>query len=240
MTPFGEGLWVDTDPVRFLGMRLTATMAVLRLGDEGLLVFSPLASTESRRAEVEKLGTVAHLYAPNLFHHLSMGDWATAFPRATLHAPPGLARKRPDLRIDRVHGSTPVPGFGDAVDEIPIEGFRLEETQPCGAEPNDPVDGLSGQTRGQAKPRPGARASLRPYGGRPRHAARIGRPRSAGRRVRMAAACTRRDRRTTGGFEKRMSARPVASRPGSARRIAARRRWRGACRPRSRCAPGCP
>ena len=33
LTPFAEDVWVDGAPVRFLGMRFTATMTVLCLGD---------------------------------------------------------------------------------------------------------------------------------------------------------------------------------------------------------------
>lgn len=128
MTPFGEGIWLDTAPVRILGMRLTSTMTVVRLADAALLLHSPLAMTPERRAAVEALGTVAHLYAPNTYHHLSIGDWAAAFPLARVHAPADLATKRPDLRIDRTHGSAREPAFAGIVDELAIDGFRLQES----------------------------------------------------------------------------------------------------------------
>jgi hypothetical protein len=103
-------------------------MAVLRLADASLLIYSPVALTPERRAAVEALGRVAHLYAPDLFHHLRLGDWAAAFPAARVHAPRGLAKKRPDLRIDRFNGESPEPTFAGTLDELPIEGFRLQET----------------------------------------------------------------------------------------------------------------
>ena len=127
-TPFADGVWVDEAPVRFLGMRLHATMTVFRLADGALLLHSPVALAAARRAAVEALGRVAHLYSPNLFHHLRIGDWAAAFPSAKLHAPPGLARKRPDLRIDRVHHAAPEPAFDGIIEEHGIDGCRLEET----------------------------------------------------------------------------------------------------------------
>ena len=128
LTAFAEGLWLDTAPVRFLGLRLTSNMTVIRLRGGSLLVHSPLALTPDRRAAVESLGPVAHLYAPNLFHHLHLGAWAAAFPAARVHAPVTMARKRPDLRIDRTHPGPPEAAFAGAVEELPIAGFRLAET----------------------------------------------------------------------------------------------------------------
>jgi len=128
LTPFAEGIWVDTAPVRFLGMQLTTTMTVLRLGDGNLLLYSPVALTQARQSAIEALGPVAHLYAPNLFHHRWIGEWAAAFPSARLHAPVGLAKKRGDLRIDRIHNAAPEPAFAGVLEERHIDGFRLEES----------------------------------------------------------------------------------------------------------------
>jgi hypothetical protein len=140
LTAFADGVWVTTAPVRYLGMHLTATMTILRLGNGSLLLHSPVPMTPALRDAVEALGPVAHLYAPNTFHHMHVGEWAAAFPSARLHAPPGLAKKRRDLRIDRTHGSDDTSAaarrerphtwtsFDGVVDELRIEGFRMEET----------------------------------------------------------------------------------------------------------------
>ncbi|MCI0569436.1 MAG: DUF4336 domain-containing protein [Myxococcaceae bacterium] len=128
LTELADGVWLTSAPVRFLGLRLTATMTVLRLGDGDLLLHSPVAMTPARKRAVDALGPVAHLYSPNTYHHLKMGEWAAAYPDARTHAPPGLVKKRPDLRIDRVHGSAPEAAFASFVDELPIAGFRLQET----------------------------------------------------------------------------------------------------------------
>jgi len=128
LVEFAEGVWLDDEPMRIAGMRLTAAMAVLRLEDGSVLLYSPITLTPERRAAVEAIGPVAHLYAPNTFHHLRIGEWAATFPEARLHAPAGLARKRSDLRIDRVHGFGAEPAFAGVVDEVRIEGFRLEES----------------------------------------------------------------------------------------------------------------
>jgi hypothetical protein len=122
-----EGVWIATEPVRIVGMHLTTTMTVLAAGSGELVVCSPIPATPERVAAVRALGRVAHLHAPNTFHHLWLGEWVAAFPDALVHAPAGLRAKRPELRIDRAHGGES-SALADGVDEIPIRGFRLEES----------------------------------------------------------------------------------------------------------------
>lgn len=117
-----------TEPVQILGMPLTATMTALRLANGGLLLYSPISASASLSEAVQTLGSVAHLYAPNTFHHLHIAEWARRYPDATLHAPAGLANKRKDLTPDRFHGAGTPAGFEREIDEIAIEGFRLEES----------------------------------------------------------------------------------------------------------------
>jgi hypothetical protein len=128
LQPLGAGLSVERTAVRILGTKLTSTMAFVRLGDGSVLVYSPIALTPERKAAAEALGPVKHLYAPNLFHHLWIGEWAAAFPNARVHAPAGLSKKRPELRIDRIHAAGPEPAFAGVIEEIPVNGFRLNET----------------------------------------------------------------------------------------------------------------
>jgi hypothetical protein len=111
LIPFTDGVWLATDPVIHLGLRLTATMTVLRLASGDLLLHSPVAMTPARRAAVEALGPVAHLYAPNTFHHRWIGEWSAASPSA----------------IARPHGA-PEPAFAADLDELPIDGFLLHES----------------------------------------------------------------------------------------------------------------
>jgi hypothetical protein len=126
---FADGVWVDTAPVRIVGMPLTTTMTVLRLPDGGLVLWSPIPMTPERRAAVEALGPVAHVYAPSLFHHRWIGEWAAAFPAARVHAPAKVGKKHAGLRIDRdLNRATPEPALAGAIDEVHVDGFRVDET----------------------------------------------------------------------------------------------------------------
>jgi hypothetical protein len=128
LSSLADGVWYDTAPVGFLGLELTATMTVLRLDDGGLLVHSPLPLTTERRAAAEALGPIAHLYAPNAFHHRWLAEWHRALPSARVHAPTELATRLPEVRIDRFHDTANAAAFGDEIVEIPIRGCRLAET----------------------------------------------------------------------------------------------------------------
>jgi hypothetical protein len=128
VTPFADGVWLDTHPVSIVGMSMTSTMSVLDLGNGELLVCSPVALTPERRSAVDALGTVKHVYAPNLYHHSWASEWVQAFPEARLHGPRGLSKKRPDLKLDRAFGGVREPAFSDVVGEHFIEGFRLSES----------------------------------------------------------------------------------------------------------------
>jgi hypothetical protein len=128
LTPCASGVWTSTDPVRIVGMHLSATMAVVELPGARLLLFSPVEMTPERRSAVDALGTVAHLYAPNTFHHLWMKAWADAYPGALVHGPRALRAKRPDLRIDRAHDCEPPGELADVFDEVHVDGFVMEES----------------------------------------------------------------------------------------------------------------
>ena len=92
----GEELWVAQQPLTFVGMPFGTRCTVIRVGED-LLVHSPMELTPKLRHQVQALGRVRWLLAPNVLHHLYVGQWAEAFPEAELWAAPGLAERRPDL-----------------------------------------------------------------------------------------------------------------------------------------------
>lgn len=116
-------LWVREIPLRFLGLEVGARMTVFRLPNGDLFVHSPVQLVDGLRAEIESLGRVAHLVAPNKFHHLFLGDWIEAFPDASLHLAPGLAEKRKDLPPASRLGDEPDAAWADVIDQVALQGF---------------------------------------------------------------------------------------------------------------------
>ena len=95
-----RNLWVAEQPLRFLGLSIGTRMTVVRLVDRSLLLISPIQITSQIRQQLDDLGTVKYLIAPNLFHYLYLAKCKNIYPQALVLAPPGLQDKQPNLNID--------------------------------------------------------------------------------------------------------------------------------------------
>jgi hypothetical protein len=119
-------LWVAERRQRFYGLEVGTRMTVMRLADGSLLLHSPVALTPELRTELDALGPVRWVVAPNRVHHLRAGDVAKASPGAQLWIAPGLERKRPDLVYVAVLGDeAPAPWKGE-VDQVFFRGRPYE------------------------------------------------------------------------------------------------------------------
>jgi hypothetical protein len=128
LAPVADDVWCVRVPSRFAGFAIGTRMTVVRLPGGGLLLHSPVPIDDALRAELDRLGPVEHIVAPNRYHHLYAGQVKALYPSATLSAARGLEKKRPDLAIDRVFDETPAPGWGDTFDLVTIDGCMLGET----------------------------------------------------------------------------------------------------------------
>ena len=119
-------LWVAERPQRFYGLEVGARMTVIRLADGSLLLHSPVALDVRLRAELDALGRVRFVVAPNRVHHLYAGRVAPAYPDARLWVGPGVERKRPDLAYVAVlSDEAPAPWRGQ-VDQVFFRGRPYE------------------------------------------------------------------------------------------------------------------
>ncbi len=126
---FGSSLYLTAGPtVSFYGFPYPTRMAVARLSDGSTWVWSPIALTEDLARAIEAIGPVRHIVSPNKLHYLFLGEWAARWPDAKLFAPPGLARKRPDLHFAAELQDEPDAAWADDVDQVIFHGsFAMEE-----------------------------------------------------------------------------------------------------------------
>ncbi len=116
---FATSIWIaDGETVSVAGFRYPTRMAVMRLGDGGLFVWSPVALSDALRVAVDGLGAVRFIAAPNTLHDLYVGVWASAYPDARVFAAPGLAARRGDLRIDGELGDVPDAAWAGEIDQV--------------------------------------------------------------------------------------------------------------------------
>ncbi len=124
---FGREIWTaeGSEVVAMLGFRYPTRMAVIRLTGGDLFVWSPVALTDAIRAEVDALGKVRHLVAPNALHHLFIADWKQAYPDARLYAAPGLREKRKDLSFDNELDDAPVSGWSGQIEYVVVKNNAI-------------------------------------------------------------------------------------------------------------------
>ncbi len=126
LKPVAENVWiVDSGP---LGpwMRIPIRMTVIRLGSGALWLHSPTRLVPALQAEVEALGRVGHLVAPNSAHWMHLESWQRACPDAVTWAAPGLrdrhAVRTSGVRLDAdLSEAAPVAWAGE-IDQVVVPG----------------------------------------------------------------------------------------------------------------------
>lgn len=120
LIPFGPDLWlVDGADIRAAaGFHYPTRMAVARLSDGGLWLWSPVRLTPALLEALEQLGPVRHIVAPNRLHHMALSEWVHFCPGVRLHAAPGLRAKRGDLHFSSDLGDTPNPDWAGQIDQV--------------------------------------------------------------------------------------------------------------------------
>jgi len=121
-----EDVWGEARPLRFFGLETGTRMTVVRLRSGGLFVHSPVALDTQLRDAVDALGPVTAIVAPSRFHHLYVGEWARAYPGASLSACPGLETKRKDIAWSRVLGDEPEAEWKGELEQVFFGARGLE------------------------------------------------------------------------------------------------------------------
>jgi hypothetical protein len=121
-----DDVWIEARPLRFMGLETGTRMTVVRLANGGLFVHSPVALDASTRDAVDALGRVKAIVAPSLFHHLYVGEWARAYPNASLSACPGLEKKRKDIAWSGILGDEPDADWRGELEQVFFSARTLE------------------------------------------------------------------------------------------------------------------
>lgn len=124
---FAEDVWIEGRQAAFFGVETGTRMTIVRLADGGLFVNSPVGLDDETRRAVDALGPVRAVMAPSVFHHLSVGQWMTAYPNAVFGACPGLEWKRPDLAFTCVVADEPHEVWRNDLEQVYFSARRENE-----------------------------------------------------------------------------------------------------------------
>ena len=117
---------VDSQLPGVMGKLMPVRMTVIRLPDGGLLLHSPTRFTPELRRELEELGPIRHLVAPNVAHWTFLEGWQDHLPEVKTWAAPGLRERRQvrksGVRLDADLGDAAPPEWGGAVELVLVQG----------------------------------------------------------------------------------------------------------------------
>ena len=109
-----------------IGKLTPARMTVIRLPGGDLLLHSPTPYSGELQRQLEQLGRIRHLMAPNVVHWMFVKDWQQACPGATVWAAPGLGRRRQvrrsGLRIDHELSEATPSAWGEDIELLMVPG----------------------------------------------------------------------------------------------------------------------
>lgn len=108
------------------GKVLAARMTVIRLGNGDLLLHSPVRFTLGLKSQLQALGRIAHLVAPNVAHWTFLRGWQQACPGAASWGAPGLRQRaqvqRSGVRLEYDLGETAPALWGSTVKLVMVRG----------------------------------------------------------------------------------------------------------------------
>lgn len=119
-----NNIWVGEQPFKYLGLNVGTRMTLIRLVTGELIVISPIQVDNTTINQLNAIGDVSYIIAPNLYHYLFADSFKAIYPKAKLWAAPGLESKRSELTIDKVI-SVDERSLLDEVEYLLFDGFRV-------------------------------------------------------------------------------------------------------------------
>ena len=126
LRPLAPDIWVAERPQSFYGLPVGTRMTVIHLSGGRLLLHSPVSLDPGLRRELDAIGSVRYVVAPNRVHHLYAGEVAKVYPEARLWVAPGLERKRPDLDFVAILGDDAPEQWREEVQQTFFRGRPFE------------------------------------------------------------------------------------------------------------------
>lgn len=128
---FGENIWIvdGGEIISFYGLPFTTRMTIIKLPNGDLWIHSPINLPAELKQEIDNLGTVKHIIAPNKIHYWYIDEFKSAYPSATVYASPGVrkraAKYKPKIHFDKDLIGTNPATWKNQIEQVFIEGSRF-------------------------------------------------------------------------------------------------------------------
>lgn len=121
-----NNIWVTEQPFKYWGLDVGTRMTVVRLLTGELVVISPISIYENTVSQLNEIGRVGYIIAPNLYHHLFLMEFQKIYARAQIWVPLGFDLKLPNIAVDKVISDTS-GNFFEEIDYLLVDGFKVLE-----------------------------------------------------------------------------------------------------------------
>ena len=109
-------------------MQLGTRMTIIKLKNNKLFLHSQTKLNPKLIKQINNLGKVSFIIAPNKLHHLFLDLYVKKYPNAIFYAAPGLEKKRKDIHFNKNLQDQPSKEWRDEIDQMIFKGcFFMEE-----------------------------------------------------------------------------------------------------------------
>lgn len=132
LKPVAQDIWIVDGPmIRFYGMPFSTRATVIRLSNGDIWVHSPTKLDAGLIVELNNLGPVRHLIAPNWIHYAYVSERQAQFPDTISWAAPGVqARARSkgmEVRFDHDLGDFAETPWQGEIDQQIVRGSDVHQ-----------------------------------------------------------------------------------------------------------------
>jgi len=98
----GENIWVADYPFKLIGVNFGNKMTIIKYDDDKLMLHSPIPISPTLIKQLDALGQVKLLMAPNLMHNLFINEWKHHYRDAMLIAPKHIKKVDFDISLEEI------------------------------------------------------------------------------------------------------------------------------------------
>ena len=98
----GKDIWIVNYPFKLIGVNFGNRMTVIKYDDDKLLLHSPIPISPSLSKQLDAIGQVTLIMAPNLMHNLFINEWKQHYSDAKLIAPKHIKKVDYDISLEEI------------------------------------------------------------------------------------------------------------------------------------------